>query len=66
MHRDDVGVRDPGERLDLARDASHCARVVGQEVREPLDGDLAAEMTVERPEHHPVVAGADPALQLEA
>ena len=66
VHRDDVGVRDPGERLDLARDAPHRPRVVGQEVREPLDGDLAAEMTVECAEHHPVVPGTDPALQLEA
>jgi hypothetical protein len=53
---DDVGVREPGERLGLAQQPGLAVAAAGQH---QLDGDLAIELGVVRGEHLAHAAGAD-------
>jgi hypothetical protein len=65
VQRHDVGVRQPGRRLDLALEAGHGVGV-GQTVRQDqLEGDQAVHQLLPGPEHLAHAAGPDRLQQHE-
>jgi hypothetical protein len=58
---DDVGVAQPGRRLDLAMEALDGGRLAGQSFRQHLQGDVALHDVMPGLVHRPHAAGPDQA-----